>query len=132
MAKKSAPKKRVVKSQPARSGKARTVKTVSATPKTEQKAAPSKSSDTVAKVLGAKQKHHEELPFGRMNYILLVIGIVIIGFGFFLMSLEDFVDASEFSIALYIAPIVVVGGFVEVIFAIMYHPKADEAVASES
>jgi uncharacterized membrane protein HdeD (DUF308 family) len=63
-----------------------------------------------------------EMPFGRMNYILLIAGIVVIGFGFFLMSLDNFVDATKFSISLYIAPIVVVAGFVEIIFAIMYNP----------
>ena len=61
-----------------------------------------------------------ELPFTRMNYILLGLGVAIIGIGFWLMSLDPFIDATEFSISLYIAPIVVVGGFVEIIFAIMY------------
>jgi len=67
------------------------------------------------------------LPFGRMNYILLVIGIAIIGFGFLLMSMDDFVDATQFSVSLYIAPFVVVAGFVEIIYAIMYKaPQQDE------
>ncbi len=60
------------------------------------------------------------LPFGRMNYILLVIGIAVIAFGFLLMSLDDFVDATQFSISLYVAPFVVVAGFVEIIYAILY------------
>lgn len=63
------------------------------------------------------------MPFERMNYLLLLAGIGIIAFGFFLMSIGDFKDASEFSIALHIAPIVVVAGFLEVIYAIMYAPK---------
>ncbi|MFK7924742.1 MAG: DUF3098 domain-containing protein [Bacteroidia bacterium] len=67
------------------------------------------------------------LPFGRMNYILLIIGIAIIGFGFLLMSMDDFVDATQFSVSLYIAPFVVVAGFVEIIYAIMYKaPQQDE------
>ncbi len=68
------------------------------------------------------------LPFGRMNYILLVVGIAIIGFGFLLMSMDDFIDATQFSVSLYIAPFVVVAGFVEIIYAIMYKaPQQDEA-----
>jgi len=63
------------------------------------------------------------LPFSRMNYILLAVGVAIIALGFFLMSLDDFVDATKFSISLYIAPIIVVAGFVEIIYAIMYKPK---------
>lgn len=64
------------------------------------------------------------LPFSRQNYILLAIGVGIIILGFFLMSLDDFVDATEFSVSLYIAPIVVMAGFAEIIYAIMYRPKA--------
>lgn len=77
-----------------------------------------------------KKKEEEVLPFGRMNYILLIIGIVIIGFGFFLLSLDDFVDATEFSISLYIAPIVIVGGFIEIIYAIMYKDKSQPVPAT--
>ncbi|GAB4402679.1 MAG: hypothetical protein OHK0039_00980 [Bacteroidia bacterium] len=66
-----------------------------------------------------------QLPFTRMNYILLLVGVAIIAFGFFLMSLDEFVDAQQFSVSLYIAPVVVVAGFVEVIFAIMYRPGTD-------
>ncbi|MEL7342290.1 MAG: DUF3098 domain-containing protein, partial [Bacteroidota bacterium] len=70
----------------------------------------------------------EELPFTRTNYVLLIIGIVIILAGFVLMSLDEFIDATEFSVSLYIAPILVVGGFIEVIFAIMY--RADDPQTS--
>ncbi len=64
------------------------------------------------------------LPFSRQNYILLAAGVGIIILGFFLMSLDNFVDATKFSISLYIAPIVVMAGFAEIIYAIMYRPKS--------
>ena len=64
------------------------------------------------------------LPFSRQNYILLAAGVGIIILGFFLMSLDNFVDATKFSISLYIAPIVVMAGFTEIIYAIMYRPKS--------
>lgn len=67
------------------------------------------------------------MPFERMNYILLLAGIGVIAFGFFLMSIGDFKDASEFSIALHVAPVVVVAGFLEIIYAIMYTPKKVES-----
>ena len=70
-----------------------------------------------------KETIETQLPFGRQNYILLLIGVGIIILGFILMSLDDFVDATKFSISLYIAPIVVVAGFIEIIYAIMYRPK---------
>ena len=67
------------------------------------------------------------LPFGKMNYILLGVGVALIALGFFLMSLDGFVDATKFSISLYIAPWLVVGGFAEIIYAIMYQPRTAEA-----
>ncbi|MEO0468767.1 MAG: DUF3098 domain-containing protein [Bacteroidota bacterium] len=74
-----------------------------------------------------------ELPFSRMNYILLAVGIGIIGLGFLLMSMDPFIDSKQFSISLYIAPPVVVLGFIEVIYAIMYKPKdADTLTAVDN
>lgn len=64
------------------------------------------------------------MPFTRMNYILLLAGIAIIVVGFFIMAQDEFVDATKFSMSLHVAPVVVVAGFVEVIFAIMYRPKS--------
>lgn len=77
----------------------------------------------------ATDVRQEALPFTKTNYILLIIGIVVILAGFVLMSTGEFVDATEFSVALYIAPILVVGGFVEIIYAIMY--RSDTQVAEE-
>ena len=78
----------------------------------------------------SRKTTEEVLPFGRMNYILLLIGIGIIGLGFFLLSLDDFVDATEFSVSLYIAPVVIVGGFIEIIYAIMYKDKSQTSPAT--
>lgn len=63
------------------------------------------------------------LPFGRQNYVLMVIGIAVILSGFFIMSL----DKEEFGfgfLGLTLGPIVVMGGFVLEFFAILAKPKA--------
>ena len=64
-----------------------------------------------------------QMPFSRKNYIFLIIGVLVIFFGFFLLSLDGFVDAQKFSVSLNIAPYVIVGGFGWVIYAIMYREK---------
>lgn len=71
------------------------------------------------------------LPFERMNYILLIIGIVMIALGFFLMR-GEYVDATKFSVPLYVAPVIVVAGFLEIVYAIMYTPKKAERSTDET
>lgn len=115
MAKKPTPSKRTVKPG-STAPKKRVVKTTA----TSTSAAKAKATP----VTRQEEEVKAELPFTRMNYILLIIGIAIILTGFMLMSSDTFVDATEFSVALHVAPWLVVGGFVEVIFAIMYRSKA--------
>lgn len=60
--------------------------------------------------------------FSRMNYLLMIAGVVVIGIGFVLMSgTEDIFNTTKLTVA----PIVVVIGFVIEVFAIMYKPKAE-------
>ena len=70
------------------------------------------------------------MPFEKTNYILMVAGIVILFIGYYLLSGGGTNDPTEFSKAifdtrrLYVAPIVLVLGFLVEMFAIMYRPKA--------
>lgn len=71
------------------------------------------------------------LAFGRMNYILLAVGMAIVIIGFILMSgsgsTENTFDADIFSARrIKVAPVVCLIGFVSMIFAVMYKSK-DEA-----
>lgn len=87
---------------------------------------------TASRLKTTKDEVPIELPFTRTNYLLLLLGIALIGLGFFLMSLDDFVDATQFSISLWVAPIVVMAGFLEVIYAIMYKSKGEGTPVSEN
>lgn len=62
------------------------------------------------------------MPFGRQNYLIMLIGIGTILAGFFIMSL----DKEEFGfgfLGLTLGPIVVMAGFVIEFFAILARPK---------
>jgi hypothetical protein len=74
------------------------------------------------------------LPFGKRNYMYLLIGIGILITGFFLLSIEkEFIDAfkidaqgkavRQFSIALYLAPVVITMGYIAIIYAIISKKK---------
>ncbi|NCP84242.1 MAG: DUF3098 domain-containing protein [Bacteroidetes bacterium] len=54
--------------------------------------------------------------FTKENYILLIIGITLIFIGFLIMYLENEIDGF---ISLYVSPVLIVGGFSEIVYAIM-------------
>lgn len=68
---------------------------------------------------------------GKLNYILMVVGVLIVVVGFVLMSGGGSADPTEFNeeelfhpTRITVAPITVIVGYVVVIFAIMKRPKS--------
>jgi len=79
------------------------------------------------------EKTNSGFPLGRENYILLIIGFVIIVTGFLLMiggkseNPNEFFPDQLFSFRrITLAPIIVLFGFVFEIWAIMKKPKEEE------
>jgi len=67
-----------------------------------------------------------KLPFGRANYTMMIVGIVVILLGFFVMSL----DTEEFgfgTLGLTIGPLIVMSGFILEFFAILRRPGTDRS-----
>ncbi len=66
--------------------------------------------------------------FTRQNYILLLLGVIAIVIGYTTMRIENEVDGF---ISLYVAPLLILGGYLEIIYAILWRPKEkQEADAS--
>ena len=63
--------------------------------------------------------------FERRNYVLLVIGLVAVVAGYVMMRVENEVDGF---ISLYVAPLLILGGYLEIIYAILWRP-ADKAAS---
>lgn len=70
--------------------------------------------------------------FRKENYILMAIGLVVIGLGFFLMAGGKSTDPKQFNsnevystTRITVAPILIILGFVIEIFAIMKKPKTE-------
>ena len=69
--------------------------------------------------------------FGKKNYQLLIVGVIVMAIGFVLMSGGGSDDPNVFSDAIFntqrltIAPILILTGLVIEIFAIFYKPKED-------
>ncbi len=72
--------------------------------------------------------------FTKKNYYLLLAGVLLIGIGYLLMIGGGSEDPSVFNPAIFdfqritLAPVVCLLGFVAIIFAIMWRPKATQAV----
>ncbi len=66
-----------------------------------------------------KENSNNEMPFKAKNYKLIALGALFILLGFILMSTEGFVDSKQFSLSLYVCPFLIIGGFAEIIYAIL-------------
>lgn len=72
-----------------------------------------------------QQPENPRMPLSRKNYLLLLIGFAIIVVGFLLMAGGGSDDPQQFNYAMFswrritLAPILVIGGFVFEIYAIM-------------
>lgn len=72
-----------------------------------------------------RAEERERMPLSRKNYVMMLVGVVIIIIGFLLMSGGGKHTATEFDESIFsfrritLAPIVVIAGFVFEIFAIM-------------
>ncbi len=62
------------------------------------------------------------LPFGKKNYQLMILGVALLVVGFTIMSMDQEPYGFGF-LGLTLSPIIVVAGFIVEIFAILYTPK---------
>ena len=82
----------------------------------------------------AKTNHTDELPFTRTNYRLLLIGLAIVVIGFILMSGGGNGDPNAFDASaifsprrITVAPIVVLIGYLFIVYAILKKTGGTEA-----
>ena len=72
-----------------------------------------------------------DFAFGKVNYILLAVGMAVVVLGFLLMSgsgsTEAVYDPDIFSARrIKVAPLVCLAGFVSMIYAVVYRSKAED------
>ncbi len=84
------------------------------------------------------EKENKKFIFNKSNYTFLIVGVLLNVVGFLLMiggaaeNLNDFNDKELFSpIRITIAPIIILLGYVIIIYSIMKRPKTSENQESE-
>ena len=86
-------------------------------------AAKKKSTSSRASKSRSRQgKRGGVMVFTKRNYILLVIGLVMIVVGYVIMRMENEVDGF---ISLYVAPLLLLAGYLEIIYAIIWRPAKE-------
>jgi len=65
--------------------------------------------------------------FSKRNYLLLLAGVAVVIAGYVMMRMENEVDGF---ISLYVAPLLILGGYIQVMFAIFARDKDEKREAS--
>jgi Protein of unknown function (DUF3098) len=66
-----------------------------------------------------------KLPFGKRNYQLMIVGVVLLILGFAIMAMDK--DPYGFGfMGITLSPIIVISGFIVEIFAILHTPKEEK------
>ena len=66
-----------------------------------------------------------KLPFGKRNYQLMILGVVLLVLGFAVMAMDK--DPYGFGfMGITLSPIIVVSGFIVEIFAILHTPRGEK------
>ena len=77
--------------------------------------------------MGKKQKKYKsdksQMLFNAWNYKILSLGLFLVLIGFIAMYIENEVEGF---ISLFVSPIVIMAGYITVIFAIMKHDRQSE------
>ncbi len=71
------------------------------------------------------QQRGQKMLFSKRNYQLMVLGVALIVVGFAIMRMENEVDGF---ISLYVAPLLILGGYLEIIYAILWHGDNEKPV----
>ena len=69
------------------------------------------------------------MPFEKRNYLLMVAGLAVVGIGYAIMAAEQEIDGF---LSLYVSPLLLMAGYVEIIYAIVWRPKEPTPEATES
>ena len=70
-----------------------------------------------------KSRRNVRMVFRRRNYLLLLIGVAAIVLGYTLMRIDNEVEGF---VSLYIAPLIILGGYLEIIWAILVRPEDEK------
>jgi hypothetical protein len=63
------------------------------------------------------------MPLEPVNYIMIVLGVLVIALSYWGMYLERAVDGF---FALFVSPVTLIGSYLWIVFAVLYRPKREK------
>ncbi len=78
---------------------------------------------------GKKSSLSLTMPLRKENYLYIAIGVAVIVASYVLMAIDNNVDGF---ISLTLCPILLIGAYAWIVYAILYHPKSEEQKNSSS
>jgi len=69
------------------------------------------------------------MPLQKENYLFIGIGFAVILIGYIIIGIERNVDGF---LSLNVSPILIIGGFVWIIYAVLYKPKSNTNITNTS
>ena len=66
-----------------------------------------------------------QMVFARKNYVLLGVALVLVVVGYGLMAFENAMSADPVDgfLSLYVAPLLLLGGYLGIVYAILWRPR---------
>ena len=77
----------------------------------------------------AKREALYGMPLQKENYLFIGIGFAVILLGYLIIGIERNVDGF---LSLNLSPILIIGGFVWIIYAVLYKPKSNNNLTNTS
>ncbi len=77
----------------------------------------------------AKREALYGMPLQKENYLFIAIGFAVILLGYLLIGIERDVDGF---LSLNVSPILIISGFIWIIYAILYKPKSNDNITNVS
>ena len=77
-----------------------------------------RSKTLAASKSGKRRKKQRSMILSTHNYMLIALGVLAIIIGYAIMRIENEVDGI---LSLYVAPLLILGGYLEIIYAILWH-----------
>ena len=75
------------------------------------------------------QRRGGHVVFARRNYVLMIVGVALVVVGYIMMRIDNQVDGF---VSLYLAPLIILGGYLEIIYAILWRPREAKEQGSGS